>query len=246
MWNGICNAFTGFPPTSDGDQNRPPLLVLLLSKILFLNRCIYKKLILYILQSIANWSDTSKYLRFICWVSDCCLAQSEYFSAISWREHSNIMARTQQYLGENTAISWRKHSNIMAKTQQYLGENTAISWREEVICGWDDDICFVLATPTHLPGVLYCYICSSLKQSAGRHVAPFGYIIPIPSQPVCALSPKFRVLSGKEANTNFTVLDLTPPLPTTLMTSTPLHQRCGRFICYIDYRDNTVSPRLDT
>jgi hypothetical protein len=149
------------------------------------------------------------------------------------------MVRTQQYLGKNTAISWWEHSNIMVRTQQYLGENTAISWREEVTYGWDDDICFVLATPTHLPGVLYCYICSSLKQSAGRHVAPFGHIILIPSQPACALSPKCRVLSGKEANTNLTVLDLTRPLPTTLMTSTPLHQRCGRFICYIDYRDNT-------
>jgi hypothetical protein len=34
------------------------------------------------------------------------------------------------------------------------------------------------------------YIASSLKQqSAGRHVAPHGHIILIPSQPVFALSP---------------------------------------------------------
>jgi len=34
------------------------------------------------------------------------------------------------------------------------------------------------------------YSASSLKeQSAGRHVAPFGHIILIPSQPVFALSP---------------------------------------------------------
>jgi hypothetical protein len=34
------------------------------------------------------------------------------------------------------------------------------------------------------------YSASSLKQhSAGRHVAPLGHIIPIPSQPVFAFSP---------------------------------------------------------
>jgi hypothetical protein len=34
------------------------------------------------------------------------------------------------------------------------------------------------------------YSASSLKQqSAGRHVAPLGHIILIPSQPVFALSP---------------------------------------------------------
>ena len=34
------------------------------------------------------------------------------------------------------------------------------------------------------------YSASSLKQlAAGRHVAPLGHIIPIPSQPVFALSP---------------------------------------------------------
>jgi hypothetical protein len=52
---------------------------------------------------------------------------------------------------------------------------------------WDDDeVRFVLEQNAELD----FYIASSLKkQSAGRHVAPLGHIILIPSQPVCALSP---------------------------------------------------------
>jgi hypothetical protein len=52
---------------------------------------------------------------------------------------------------------------------------------------WDDDeVRFVLDQNAELD----FYIASSLKkQSAGRHVAPLGHIILIPSQPVCALSP---------------------------------------------------------
>ena len=54
------------------------------------------------------------------------------------------------------------------------------------------------------------YIASSLKQqSAGRHAAPLGYIILIPSQPVFALSPYFCMLSGEATNTNFIVFGLT-------------------------------------
>jgi hypothetical protein len=42
------------------------------------------------------------------------------------------------------------------------------------------------------------YSANSLKQqSEGRHVAPLGHIILIPSQPVCALSPYCCVLSGE-------------------------------------------------
>jgi predicted alpha/beta hydrolase len=64
----------------------------------------------------------------------------------------------------------------------------AISWREQVNFQRDDDeICFALDQHTELD----FYRASSLKQqSVGRHVAPLGHIILIPSrQPVFALSP---------------------------------------------------------
>jgi hypothetical protein len=52
---------------------------------------------------------------------------------------------------------------------------------------WDvDEVRFVLDQYAELD----FYSASSLKQqSAGRHVAPLGHIILIPSQPVFALSP---------------------------------------------------------
>ena len=64
---------------------------------------------------------------------------------------------------------------------------SAISWREQVNFQWDDDeVRFVLDQHAELD----FYSASSLKQqSAGRHVAPLGHIIMIPSQPVFALSP---------------------------------------------------------
>ena len=54
-------------------------------------------------------------------------------------------------------------------------------------CQWDDDeVHFVQDQHAELD----LYSASSLKQqSAGRHVAPLGQIILIPSQPVFALSP---------------------------------------------------------
>jgi hypothetical protein len=62
-----------------------------------------------------------------------------------------------------------------------------MSWREQVSFQWDDDeVLFVLDQHAELD----FYIASSLKQqSAGRHVAPLGHIILIPSQPIFALSP---------------------------------------------------------
>jgi hypothetical protein len=45
----------------------------------------------------------------------------------------------------------------------------------------------------------------------GRHVTPLGHIILILSQPVCALSPEWCVLSGEATNTNFIVFALTRP-----------------------------------
>jgi hypothetical protein len=53
----------------------------------------------------------------------------------------------------------------------------------------DDEVRFVLDQHAELD----FYSASSLKrQSAGRHVAPLGHIIPIASQPVFALSPNIR------------------------------------------------------
>jgi hypothetical protein len=60
----------------------------------------------------------------------------------------------------------------------------AISWREQVNFQWNDGE--VLDKHTEL----VFYSASSRKQqSTDRHVAPFGHFIPIPSQPVFALSP---------------------------------------------------------
>jgi hypothetical protein len=61
-------------------------------------------------------------------------------------------------------------------------------WREQINFQWDDDdeVRFVLDQHVELD----FYSASSLKQhSVGRHVAPLGHIIMIPSQPVFALSP---------------------------------------------------------
>jgi len=57
--------------------------------------------------------------------------------------------------------------------------------RTSDIKGNDDDVSFVLDQYSELD----LYSVSSLKQSAGRHVAPLGQIIMIPSQPVSALNP---------------------------------------------------------
>jgi hypothetical protein len=64
--------------------------------------------------------------------------------------------------------------------------NSAISWREQVNFQWDDDdVRFVLDQYAEFD----FYSASSLKQqSAGRHVAPLGQIILIPSRPFFALS----------------------------------------------------------
>ena len=86
---------------------------------------------------------------------------------------------------------------------------SAISWREQVNFQWDDDeVRFVLDQHAELD----LYSASSLKQqSAGRHVAPLGHIILIPSQPVFALSPECCVLSGEARNTNCIAFGLTRP-----------------------------------
>ena len=92
------------------------------------------------------------------------------------------------------------------KLHKYL---SPISWRKQGNYEWDDDeVCIVLDQHAEVD----LYSASSLKQqSAGRHVAPFGHIILIPSQPVFALSPWGYVLSGEAMNTNFIVFGPTRP-----------------------------------
>ena len=62
---------------------------------------------------------------------------------------------------------------------------STISWREQVNFQRDDDeVSFVLDQHTELD----FYSASSPKQqSTGRHAAPLGHIILIPSQPIFAL-----------------------------------------------------------
>jgi len=74
---------------------------------------------------------------------------------------------------------------ILVKRQ--FNNFSAISEREQINFQWGDyDVRFVLDQHAELD----LYSASSLEQqSAGRHVAPLGHIILIPSQPVFALSP---------------------------------------------------------
>jgi hypothetical protein len=60
-------------------------------------------------------------------------------------------------------------------------------WQEQVNFQWDEDeVRFLLDQHAELD----IYSTSSLKeQSAGRHVAPLGHIMLIPSQLLFALSP---------------------------------------------------------
>ena len=69
---------------------------------------------------------------------------------------------------------------------------TALLWREQVNIQWDDDddndeVRFVLDQHDELGFILLAHLNN--WQSAGRHVAPLGHIILIPSQPVFDLSP---------------------------------------------------------
>jgi hypothetical protein len=68
-------------------------------------------------------------------------------------------------------------------TKQYFSYIMA----EQVNIKWDDDeVRFVLDQHAQL----YFHSASSLQQqSAGGHVASLGHFVPIPSQPVFALSP---------------------------------------------------------
>jgi hypothetical protein len=62
-----------------------------------------------------------------------------------------------------------------------------MSWWEQVNFQWDDDeVRFVLDQHAELD---FNSVSSLKQQSVGRHVAPLGHNILIPSQPVFALSP---------------------------------------------------------
>jgi len=84
----------------------------------------------------------------------------------------------------NTNNQWVNEWEIVVLHQ--FSNFSAISRREQVNFQWnDDEVRFVLVQHAELD----FYSASSLKQSMGRHVAPLGHIILIPSQPVFALSP---------------------------------------------------------
>jgi hypothetical protein len=73
---------------------------------------------------------------------------------------------------------------------------SAILRREQVNYQWDDDdVRFVLDQHAELD----IFSASSLKQQfAGKNVTPFGHIIPIPSQPIFALSRNAACLAEKQ------------------------------------------------
>ena len=94
----------------------------------------------------------------------------------------------------------------MIVVERQHNNSTGISWREQVnVQGDNDEVRFVLDQHPWLN----FYSASSLKQQfAGRHIAPLGRIILIPSHPVFAISPYCCVLSGEATNTNFIVFGL--------------------------------------
>jgi hypothetical protein len=105
-------------------------------------------------------------------------------------------------------VTWG-YSRPNWRSEWLLNANSAIFQLSQVNFQWDDDeVRFVLDQHAELD----FYSASSLKQqSAGRHVAPLGHIILIPSQPVFALSPLCCALSGEATNTNFIVFGLNRP-----------------------------------
>jgi hypothetical protein len=69
----------------------------------------------------------------------------------------------------------------------FSAKHAAFKEKEQILVQWDDDeVRFVIDQHVELD----FYRASSLKQqSTGRHVAPLGHIILIPSRLVFALSP---------------------------------------------------------
>ena len=121
------------------------------------------------------------------------------------------------YLPCNFEVHHITHLGVIALFSSVFGEG---------VCNDEGYICYFLTEvikfywlmllfyPCELYRLLWAssYNTSSLKQqSTGRHVAPLWHIIPIPSQPVVALSTCCCVLSGEAINTNLIVLGLTRP-----------------------------------
>jgi hypothetical protein len=81
------------------------------------------------------------------------------------------------------AYSIESRINLFCQVSNF----SAILRREQENYQWDDDyVRFVLDQHAELD----IFSASSLKQQfAGKNVTPFGHIIPIPSQPIFALSP---------------------------------------------------------
>jgi hypothetical protein len=131
---------------------------------------------------------------------------------IPWSLWADIDITFQQQK-PNCHCKWVMGSKTMTEWVIVVNANSAIcsaiSWREQLSFQWDDDeVRFVLDQHAELD----FYSARSLKQqSADRHVAAFGHIILIPSQPVFALSPKCCVLSEEATNTNITGFGLTWP-----------------------------------
>ena len=86
--------------------------------------------------------------------------------------------------------------NVEGFVQLYHGKNKLhyIKW-----WWW----CSRCKRPKHL---VECNRASSLRQqSVSRHVAPYGYNIPIPTQPVFAYNPLFCVFCREATHINFIV-----------------------------------------
>ena len=123
---------------------------------------------------------------------------------------------------------------LFVNVNSALFQLLSISWRKQVNFQWDDDVHFLLDQHAEL----YFYSASSLKQqSAGRHDAPLGHIILIPSQPVFAFSPQCCVLGGKATNTNRSLwFD-----PTGARTHDLPHSWTWKILLKYDIRDSNIN-----
>ena len=114
-----------------------------------------------------------------------CFQQETYYSVVLIN-HYNVTNSTQVFPQSHLFVKRNETSEWVIVALRQLSNSSAISWREQVNFQWDgDEVRFVLDQHAELD----LYSASSLtQQSAGRHVAPLGHIILIPSQPVFALS----------------------------------------------------------
>ena len=76
-------------------------------------------------------------------------------------------------VGAKRAISWREQMIIESR-------------REQMIIDFDE---MIMVSYLYQTNELLLDLLSLKQQSAGRHAAPLGHIIPIPIQPMFTLSP---------------------------------------------------------